>query len=166
MIDDGAAAFGFGAVRREPIDVAESRRQDTSLPRLIHVHKRRTERKERECIEARDGWRTQRAAARAAKLEWRAARTAAQDFWADARAAFFRMVISSGKFRSAKSTYERKKREAEQMRLRACETAHDARRSGKAYFFAKAEVRAAHVRSEKFDILHQALQASNKPAWE
>jgi hypothetical protein len=155
--------FDTARARREPIDIAEPKRQDKSLPKLIGVHKRRLERMEWECRDARKQWRAQRAIVTEVKQNWRDAKQAALDFWAASRAEFFRMEISSGKFRTAKAAYERKKIEAEKIHLQAREEALQARGAGHDYFLRKAEVRAGHLRSEKLDMLQKILHAKNNP---
>lgn len=162
-MDDAPGLFELTGLRREPVDLPEPKRQDKSLPKLIGVHKRRLERMEWECLQARDNWRELRVVVTKVKQEWRDAQQHARDFWADARAEFFRMEISSGKFRTAKAAYERKKLAAEQVHIRAREAAQNARQAGQAYFVLKQQVRAGHLRSEKLDILQKILHEKNNP---
>jgi hypothetical protein len=163
-MDDSSGLFEMTGLRREPVDIPEPKRQDKSLPKLIGVHKRRLERLEWECFQARTNWRAARSVVARIKQDWRDAQQHAQDFWADARAEFFRMEISSGKFRTAKGAYERKKLEAEQIHIQARSAAQRARQAGHAYFLLKQLVRAGHVRSEKLTILQKTLHDKNNPA--
>ncbi len=162
-MDEASGLFELTGLRRELVDLPEPKRQDKSLPKLIGVHKRRLERMEWECLQARTHWRELRGSVAQVKQDWRNAQQHAKDFWADARAEFFRMEISSGKFRTAKGAYERKKLEAEQIHIQAREAAQRARQSGQAYFLLKQLVRAGHLRSEKLDILQKILHEKNNP---
>lgn len=149
--------------QREPIEVAEPRRQDKDLPKLIKVHKRRLERMERDCRDARNAWRAQRDTLRQIKQEWRDAKQEAIDFWANARAEFFKMEITSGKFRTAKAVYERKKLDAEKIHVKAFEAATEARTAGVHYFDTKRLVREGHLRTEKLMILQKITFEKNNP---
>ena len=149
--------------QREPIEVAEPKRQDKDLPKLIKVHKRRLERLERDCREARTAWREVRNTVREIKQQWHEAKQEAIAFWANARAEFFRMEITSGKFRTAKAVYERKKLEAEKIHLQACEAASAARGAGTQYFDYKRLVREGHLRTEKLAILQKITFDKNNP---
>jgi hypothetical protein len=162
-MEDASGLFPLTGLRREPVDLPEPKRQDKSLLKLIGVHKRRLERMEWECLQARDNWRELRVTVTKVKQDWRDAQQHAQDFWAEARAEFFRMEISSGKFRTAKGAYERKKLEAEQIHIQAREAAQCARKSGQGYFVLKQMVRDGHVRSEKLDILQKTVHEKNNP---
>ena len=162
-MDDASGLFQLTGLRREPVDVPEPKRQDKSLPKLIGVHKRRLERMEWECLQARSAWRELRESVAQVKQDWRDAQQHARDFWADARADFFRMEISSGKFRTAKGAYERKKLEAEQIHIQAREAAQRARQAGHGYFLLKQLVRAGHLRSEKLGMLQKILHEKNNP---
>ena len=149
--------------QREPIEVTEPKRQDKDLPKLITVHKRRLERLERDCREARSVWRAQRTIVREVKQHWREAKQEASAFWANARAEFFRMELTSGKFRTAKAVYERKKLDAEKIHLQAREEAMAAREAGTHYFDCKRLVREGHLRTEKLAILQQITFDKNNP---
>ncbi len=162
-MDESCGLFELTGLRRELVDIPEPKRQDKSLPKLIGVHKLRLELMERECLQARTAWRELRTNVARVKQDWRNAQQHARDFWADARADFFRMEISSGKFRTAKGAYERKKLEAERIHIQAREAAQRARRAGQAYFMHKQLVRAGHLRSEKLDILQKILHEKNNP---
>lgn len=160
---DALTPFGGARARREAVEVAEPKRQDKSLLKLINVHKRRLERMERECLAARSEWRGQRINVGEIKQQWRDAKQEAIDFWMQARAEFFRMEITSGKFRTAKAVYERKKLDAEKIHLQAREAALAARESGRHYFECKQLLRAAHMRSEKLTILQKITHDKNNP---
>ena len=160
---DALAPFGGGRLRPEAVEVVEPKRQDKRLSKLINVHKRRLERMERECIEARSAWRAQRVTVGEIKQQWRDAKQEAIDFWAQARAEFFRMEISSGKFRTAKAVYERKKLDAEKIHLQAREAALAAREAGRNYFECKQLLRVGHLRSEKLTILQKITFEKNNP---
>ncbi|GAA4016728.1 hypothetical protein [Actimicrobium antarcticum] len=162
-VDDAIDLFALTSPRREPVDVAEPKRQDKSLLKLIGVHKRRLEWMEWQCRQALVDWRERRHVVTQIKQEWRDAKQHATDFWAGARAEFFRMEISSGKFRTAKGAYERKKLDAEKVHVRAREAANEARQAGRTYFVAKQELRAGHLRSEKLDILQKIIHEKNNP---
>ena len=160
---DAMAEWGGARRQREPIEVAEPKRQDKDLPKLIAVHKRRLERLERDCREARTAWRAERETVRAIKQQWRDAKLEAAAFWTNARAEFFRMEITSGKFRTAKAVYERKKLEAEKIHLQAREAAIAAREAGTHYFDCKRLVREGHLRTEKLAILQKITFDKNNP---
>ena len=160
---DALALLDGPRTRREAVEVAEPKRQDTSLPRLISVHKRRVDVMERECIAARSAWRAERATVGHIKQQWRDAKQDAIDFWATSRAEFFRMEITSGKFRTAKAAYERKKLDAEKIHLEAHEAALRARDAGGYYFDCKRRLQAGHLRSEKLTILQKISHDKNNP---
>jgi hypothetical protein len=160
---DALALFGGAGPRREAVEVAEPKRQDKRLPKLINVHKRRLERMERECIAARNQWRSQRITIGEIKRQWRDAKQEAIDFWMQSRAEFFRMEITSGKFRTAKAVYERKKLDAEKIHLQAREAAIAARNAGHHYFDCKQLLRAAHLRGEKLTILQKITHDKANP---
>lgn len=160
---DALGLLDGGRPRREAVEVAEPKRQDKRLPKLINVHKRRLERMERECIAARSLWRAERDTVGEIKQQWRDAKQEAIEFWAESRAEFFRMEITSGKFRTAKAVYERKKLDAEKIHLQACEAALSARDAGRAYFESKQLLRAGHLRAEKLTILQKITHDKNNP---
>ena len=160
---DALALFDGPRKAREPVEVAEPRRQDKDLPKLIKVHKRRLERMERECRDARVAWCAQRDTLREIKQQWRDAKEEAVTFWAGARADFFKMEITSGKFRTAKAAYERKKLDAEKIHLQAFEAATQARAAGTDYFDHKRRVKEGHLRTEKLTILQKITFDKNNP---
>ncbi len=160
---DALALFGGVGTRREAVEVAEPKRQDKRLPKLINVHKRRLERMERECIAARNQWRNQRMTVGEIKQRWRDAKQEAIDFWMQSRAEFFRMEITSGKFRTAKAVYERKKLDAEKIHLQAREAAIVARDAGHNYFESKRLLREGHLRGEKLTILQKITHDKTNP---
>ena len=160
---DALSLFGGARTRREAIEVAEPKRQDKRLPKLINVHKRRLERMEREWRAARAVWRDRRRRIGEIKRQWRAAKQDAIDFWAQSRAEFFRMEITSGKFRTAKAVYERKKLDAEKIHLEAREAAMVARDAGRNYFECKRLLRAGHVRGEKLTMLQKITHDKANP---
>ena len=162
-MSDALALLDGPRSRREAVEVAEPKRQDTRLPKLIGVHKRRVELMERSCIAARAAWRTERQMIREIKQQWRDAKQEANEFWAESRAEFFRMEITSGKFRTAKAVYERKKLDAEKIHLEAREVALSARSAGENYFDCKRQLRAGHLRGEKLTILQKITHEKNNP---
>lgn len=146
--------------RGDAVEFSEPRRPDRNLPKLLFVHRRRLEISERKAILARARWRELRTAIEETRQEWQTAKQHAQDFWITSRADFFRMTITSGMFRAAKGTYERKKAEAESIHLLAREAAQAARTAGREFFAARTALHAQQLRCEKFALLQKLLTAN------
>jgi hypothetical protein len=159
----GATASWTGRPRsqREVIDIPEPRKQDKSLDKLIVVRKQRIERLERERVEARLAWRETRQALHDIKQRWRDAVDAAQDFWQESRAGFFKMAITSGQFRRAKAMYERMKGEAEQLHLESREAVVPCKAARSEFFAARRRALDAYRQHEKLGILRDELRLLN-----
>ena len=152
-----------GAVRREPVDVAEPRVPDRTLERLLGVRKHRLERLERAQRDAREQWRRGRGALRQARLLWRAARQDAADHWQRARQQFFAMETDSRQFRADQGGYERMKRDTGQRLLAWRDGAAAARAAGAVFFAAHRHLRDARRQQEKLDILRQHIKSMEQP---
>jgi hypothetical protein len=153
----GTDSFGRTRSKREPVEVLEPKKQDRSLDKLINVRKQRLNRLERERTEALEAWRNARIALRAAKEAWREALAAANANWQEARARFFKMSTTSGKFRQEKAIYERMKEVAAQLRLQAQESVRPCREAGHHFFEAKERILEANRQQEKLGILRDEL---------
>lgn len=152
--------------RREVVDVAEPRRQDDSLGKLLHVRKQRLGRLERERNEARQRWRAQRETLRAKKVERRRLLAETAAFWQEARAAFFAMTSTTGQFGAAKARYEKMKEEAAVSYLRWREELGRCHAAQRAFFDALDAVRAAQRQQEKLGILRDELREQARRAEE
>lgn len=142
----------------EPVDVPEDPVPDRSLDQLIGVHEHRLRRLERECQQARDAWRDARSELRQRKERWRGALADAHRYWQEARADFFKMAITSGKLRRAKTSFEKLKLEAAQMRLTAVEAAVQCRQAGQSFFDAQRCTARERVHIEKLKIVRDELR--------
>lgn len=156
-----ASLIGRPRSQREVIDIHEPRKQDKSLDKLIVVRKQRIERLERERIEARAAWRETRQALREIKQRWRDAVDAAQDFWQEARAGFFKMTITSGQFRRAKAMYERMKADAAQLHLECREAVAPCKAARSEFFAARRRALDAYREHEKLGLLRDELRLLN-----
>lgn len=149
---------GRRRTRREVIEVAETKAQDKSLDKLMHVRKQRLERLERERREARESWRTARAVMREQKFGWRNARAAAKNFWIDARAEFLSMTTTSGEFRKAKAIYQRMQAHAAQLHTDALEAVKRSKMAREAFFDARFLAVEANLQQEKLKILREEMR--------
>ncbi len=145
--------------RREVVDVAERRPGDRRLDQLLHVRKQRLGRLERERNEAREQWRQQRRRFKSEKQRWRKLQDQALGQWAEARAAFSGMTITSGEFRRAKAIYERLKKEAAQLHVDCQQLARQCRAAGKRFFAARELVMQANRQQEKLGVMRDQLRA-------
>lgn len=155
--------FGSGRARREVVDVPENKAEDKSLDKLLKVRRQRLDRFERERSEARNTWRDARGELRNAKEEWRNAKRDAAEFWQQARALYFKMVISSGEFRKSKAIYERMKKHAAELRLGCLEHLEHCRQTRNAFFDARKRALQANREQEKLGVLRDEIRAANRP---
>ncbi|TWC67318.1 hypothetical protein [Herbaspirillum sp. SJZ099] len=153
------AGFGARAGKREVIDVAEMKKPDRRLDQLLHVHKQRLSRLERERNEARQAWREIRQQLSGKKQDWRQLQSRAQSEWMSARTAFFSMGLTNADFKRAKSVYERMKLEAGEMRLACLALARTCRQAGTAFFAARDRVQGANKQQEKLTVLRDEMKA-------
>ncbi|MGH8808707.1 MAG: hypothetical protein ACREX0_12595 [Noviherbaspirillum sp.] len=149
---------GRRRVRREVIEVVETKAQDKSLDKLMHVRKQRLERLERERREAREAWRATRTVMSEQKIAWRTALQAAKDFWIDARAEFLSMTTTSGDFRKAKAIYQRMQAQAAQLHADALDAVKRGKRAREAFFDARFLAVEANLQQEKLKILREEMR--------
>lgn len=152
-------SMGCKRSKREPVDVVEKKKEDKSLDKLIGVRHQRLDRLEFERIEARQQWRQQRTLLRQEKQGWSDAVAAAQDYWQQARAGFFKMATSSGQFRQSKAVYERLKQATALLRQQARRTVTVCRAAGRAFFDANQQLSEARRQLEKLSILRDEIRA-------
>jgi len=156
-----ASLIGRPRSQREVIDIPDARKQDRSVDQLIVVRKQRIERLERERVEARVAWRATRQALREMKERWRDAVDAAQDFWQESRAGFFKMAITSGQFRRAKAIYERMKEDAAQLHLESRDAVAPCKTARAEFFAARSRALDAYRQHEKLSLLRDELRLLN-----
>ncbi|MFC5474014.1 hypothetical protein [Paraherbaspirillum soli] len=156
-------SMGRKRSKREPIDVAEKKKEDKSLDKLIGVRRQRLDRLEFERIEARQQWRQQRTRLRQEKQGWSDAVAQAQDYWQQARAGFFKMATSSGQFRQSKAVYERLKQSAALLRQQARQTVAVCRSAGRTFFDANRHLSEARRQLEKLSILRDEIRLQRPP---
>ncbi|AIY39670.1 hypothetical protein LT85_0510 [Collimonas arenae] len=149
--------------KRELIDVAERKKEDKSLDKLIAVRRQRLDRMEFERLEARQQWRQQRARLRQEKQGWSDAVAQAQAYWQQARAGFFKMTTSSGQFRQSKAVYERLQQAAALLLQQAWQTVAACRVAGRAFFDANQQLSEARRQLEKLSILRDEIR-SQRPS--
>ena len=146
------------SVHKLVLDVPEPVKRDNSLDGLMLVRKQRLRRLERECYSCRQEWRSQRQNLRERKKQWRAAQLDAEQYWQQARAEFFRMSLTSGEFKKAKSVYGKMKTAAALLRVEAKTQAEQCKTAGHDFFLKRQELAEAQKKNEKLQILRDEMR--------
>lgn len=156
--------LGASCARREVPDLAEPRKPDTSLTKLLEVRKQRLDRLERERRDALAGWRNARAELRGQCQLWRAARHEAVEFWQQARRDFLSMATTSGEYRRQKAKYLRMQEHVAQRLLECRQCLQLCYEHRTAFFNARRRVTEATVQCEKLSILREQIALMTLPS--